>query len=191
MHSKVNFHIDEVISDSNSPSKMLALQQIIKSSKLSQFGPLFLDCRSPVSSEINVLRNELSRICSTLRHNVQLDCQCHVLFAFLHNHFPKQNVVHLSELIQKIRKNHLDAMGRTFPLAMPFAFFNGPFEDTLPGRSYVCDPFDSRMVRHSEYDAEPRQVEPRQVELLPYVTNPLVDLLQNLSRQRAHSFTQV
>ena len=141
----IGSHIDEVICESKRLSKIHALKQNIK---WSQFNPIFLDCRSAVSSEIKELRKLLSKICSTLRLNVQLDSQCHVLFAFLHSptHFPKQKVVLLSELVGKIKRNLL-------------------------------------RTRSPEYDSDPRHVQPRQVELLPYVTNPLVDLLQNLSRQ--------
>ena len=173
----IGSHIDELLCDSNRPSKMRALKKMIKSSKSSQFDPLFLDCRSPVSVEINVLRELLSIICSTLRRNVQLDCRCHVLFAFLHSHFPKQNVVDLSELVGKIRKNRLNP--HDFVM---LRMYSHTHRVRLPGVSSFVDPLADR-VYYPDSDDEPQQVEPRQVELLPYVTNPIVDLLKNLSRQ--------
>ena len=52
------------------------------------------------------LKDLLGGICDKVRSNIELDCQCHVLFAFMHSQF--KDIVKLCEVqgaIQKMREN--------------------------------------------------------------------------------------
>ena len=153
----IGSHIDEVIISSDESSKLHVLKQAIESSKCSLFQPVLLDCRNPTSIEINKLRRVLSKLCTSLRRNVQLDCQCHVLFAFLHSHFKNQSVIQLTELIRKIRRT------RSHP-------------------NFLQERYNGLFLEFNSNDSEDDN-EPRQVELLPYVSHSLVDLLKTLSIQ--------
>lgn len=75
---------------------------VSKQSLLEYFGPLVLDCRKPGSVKMESLRTLLKESCSSLRHCVELDSQCHVLFAYLHEKFPGIPAVTVGDLQKQI-----------------------------------------------------------------------------------------
>ena len=76
---------------------------VSKQSVLKCFGPLVLDCRKPESVDMESLRTLLGDSCSSLRHCVELDSRCHVLFAYLHEQFTGIPAVTVGDLQKKIR----------------------------------------------------------------------------------------
>ena len=77
--------------------------EILKPLVLQYFGPLCLDCRNPVSEELKSLRTLLKETCSSLRQHIELDCRCHVLFTYLHEHFSNVSAITVGELQGRIR----------------------------------------------------------------------------------------
>ena len=76
---------------------------VSKQSVLKCFGPLVLDCRKPGSEDMESLRTLLIESCSSLRHCVELDSRCHVLFAYLHEQFTGVSAVTVGDLQKRIR----------------------------------------------------------------------------------------
>ena len=91
-------HLDKL--DNGKTIKELLLMQAIQ--KHQCIGPVFLDCRNPASEGMCQLKDLLGGICDKVRSNIELDCQCHVLFAFMHSRF--EDTVELCEVQRAIRK---------------------------------------------------------------------------------------
>jgi len=88
---------------SASLSSLKKALDLAKQSVLECFGPLLLDCRKPGSVEMKSLRTLLKKSCSSLRHCVELDGRCHVLFAYLHEQFTGVSAVTVGDLQRRIR----------------------------------------------------------------------------------------
>ena len=84
-------------------SSLTKTLEILKSSVLQYFGPHCLDCRKPGSEQLKSLRTLLKESCSSLRQHVELDCRCHVLFTYLHEHFKEVPAITVGELQGRIR----------------------------------------------------------------------------------------
>ena len=75
---------------------------VSKQSVLKCCDPLVLDCREPGSVKMESLRTLLKESCSSLRICVELDSQCHVLFAYLHEQFTGVPAVTVGDLQRQI-----------------------------------------------------------------------------------------
>lgn len=101
----VGSHAD-LLSPSELSSSLSLLKKTLdvsKQSVLKCFGPILLDCRKPGSENMESLHALLNDSCSSLRHYVELDSRCHVLFAYLHEQFKKVPSLTVGELQRKIR----------------------------------------------------------------------------------------
>ena len=101
----VGSHADQLSQSelSSSRSILKKILDVSKQSVLNCFGPLLLDCRKPGSENMESLRALLKESCSSLRHYVELDSRCHVLFAYLHEQFKRVPSITVGELQRKIR----------------------------------------------------------------------------------------
>ena len=101
-------HCDKVSPDESS-QKLAALNRWLakKTLILKHFGPVLLDCRKPGTDDMAKLQGLLEESCSSLRVCVELDCRCHVLFAFLLDHIPRTPAITVCDLQEHIRNNSL------------------------------------------------------------------------------------
>ena len=102
----VSSHCD-MVSAAESSEKLAALKRWLaqKTSVLKHFGPVLLDCRKTGTDEMAELQGLLEESCSCLRVCVELDCRCHVLFAYLFERFPDTLAITVCDLSRHIRKN--------------------------------------------------------------------------------------
>ena len=100
----------------NSLSSLKKTLDNLNSSVLRYFGPRCLDCRKPGSEQVSSLRILLRESCSSLRKHIELDCRCHVLFAYLHEHFKDVAVITVGELQGRIRDSNPVRGGLGVPL---------------------------------------------------------------------------
>ena len=165
-------HLDKL--DDTKALKELAVKQAIQ--KYQCLGLVFLDCRDPASEGMCQLKDLLGGICDKVRSNIELDCQCHVLFAFMHSWF--KDTVELGEVQRAIRmKRENVSYSRTHlpyvlaPSRREYVFY------TPPNISYQ---FSSR-AHHSKIRIHTRD----RGDLLPHAASTLLNLLQTL-HQKGH-----
>ena len=149
-------HLDKL--DSGKTIKELLLMQAIQ--KHQCIGPVFLDCRNPASEGMCQLKDLLGGICDKVRSNIELDCQCHVLFAFMHSRF--EDTVELCDVQRAIRKTR-----------------NSYSRIENSGR-------DSDIVHVTYFDGDAIKKDSRDPsDLLPHAAHSLLNLLQTL-HQKGH-----
>ena len=104
----IGSHAD-LLSQTALPKSLSSLKKTLEignSSVLKYFGPLCLDCRNAGSEQLRSLRMLLKESCSSLRQHVELDCRCHVLFTYLHEHFKDVPAITVGELQGNIVSSH-------------------------------------------------------------------------------------
>ena len=178
----IGSHCDTV-SPAESSQKLAALNRWLakKASVLKHFGPILLDCRKPGTDDMTKLRGLLEESCSSLRVCVELDCRCHVLFAYLLERFPGTLAITVCDLSRHIRKNRTQSPRHPADAELPLPFVLSELLGALSGHTQRChvDPFGiqsdlfgrSYMYQKSEMDLP-----------LPYVLSELFKLLTTLSK---------
>ena len=157
-------HLDKL--DDTKAQKELTLKQAIQ--KYQCLGLVFLDCRDPASEGMCQLKDLLGGICDKVRSNIELDCQCHVLFAFMHSRF--EDTVELGEVQRAIRKKRENVSYIASNL-QPFV----PWRENvfyITARSY------SHRGNIHIYTRDPG-------DLLPHAASALLNLLKTLD-QKGH-----
>ena len=99
----VGSHADLVGSKANEKlSHMYTISRRLSSS-FNFAGQVALDCRDPVSRELEDLCSLVSKSCTALRTSADVDLHCHTLYAFLLEKFPDAVACTISDIATQIR----------------------------------------------------------------------------------------
>ena len=105
----VGSHMDRVntAEHGNIERSIKAALNCVHSSKFNVFGPILLDCRGIASEQLKTLKRNISDSCSSLRVSVNVDCRCHILFAYLSKWFKGKPAIKLNEVQEKVKSETL------------------------------------------------------------------------------------
>ena len=99
----VGSHADLVGSKANEKLSHMYIVSRKLSSSFNFAGQVALDCRDPVSRELEDLCSLVNKSCTALRTSADVDLHCHTLYAFLLEKFPDAVACTISDIATQIR----------------------------------------------------------------------------------------
>ena len=160
----IGSHIDAILEADKSHihSTFIKAIESFKSSDFECFKPILLDCRRGLSEGMKQLQHRLKESCLSLKKFIELDCRCHILFANLVKWFPKEAVVTVQELQERIKREK-SYQSQYPPSRMPILTYHTGYIN----KQYVSAHQYAQGVNSSEV-------------LLPIFKDPLLSLLKSL-----------